>query len=134
MRRDATAWPESSADKVERESAEIFEFLIQHPPPGYGRDGTGRTGRTLSEDLLITVVGRACSKSRTYDLLLSGCECSNSDIQRLQSDKAWLEEVAAQKIQTIQGLNKTVGVVSIKVQARKASLKLVTEALETFKG
>ena len=123
----------AAADKVERESAEIFEFLIQHPPPGYRRDGTGRTGRTLSEDLLITIVGRACSKSRIYDLLLSG-ECSNSDIQRLQSDKAWLEEVAAQKIQTIQGLNETIGVVGIKVQARKAGLKLVTEALETFKG
>ncbi|CAG8030037.1 unnamed protein product [Penicillium nalgiovense] len=120
----------AAADKVERESAEIFEFLIQHPPPGYRRDGTGRTGRTLSEDLLITIVGRACSKSRVYDLLLSG-ECSNSDIQRLQSDKAWLEEVAVQKIQTIQGLNETAGVVGIKVQAREAGLKLVTEALET---
>jgi hypothetical protein len=64
--------------------------------------------------------------------MLSG-ECSNSDIQRLQSDKAWLEEVAIQKIQTIQGLNETAGVVGIKVQARKAGLKLVTEALETFK-
>ncbi|KZN84704.1 hypothetical protein EN45_088460 [Penicillium chrysogenum] len=123
----------AAADKVERESAEIFDFLIQHPPPGYRRDGTGRTGRTLSEDLLITIVGRACSKSRIYDLLLSG-ECSNSDIQRLQSDKAWLEEVAVQKIQTIQGLNETAGVVGIKVQAREAGLKLVTEALETFKG
>ncbi|KAJ5159056.1 uncharacterized protein N7500_008707 [Penicillium coprophilum] len=123
----------AAADKVERESAEIFGFLMHHPPPGHKRDGRGRTGRTLSEDLLITIVGRACSKSCIYDLLLSG-ECSNGDIQRLQSDKAWLEKVAVQKIQTIQGLNETAGVAGIKVQARKAGLKLVTEALETFKG
>jgi hypothetical protein len=77
---------------VERESAKIFEFLIQHPPPGYRRDGTGRTGRTLSKDLLITIVGRACSKSRIYNIHLLD-ECSNSDIQRLKSDKARLEEV-----------------------------------------
>jgi hypothetical protein len=93
----------AAADKTERESAEIFEFLIQHQPPGYRR---ADTGRTLSQDLLITIVGRACSKSRMYDSILSG-ECFNTDIHRLQSDKACLEEVAVQKIQTIHGLGET---------------------------
>ena len=119
----------AAADKVERESAEIFEFLIQHPPPRYGRDGTGRT---LSEDLLITIVGRACSKSRIYDLLLSG-EGSNTNLHRLQSDKSCLEEVAVQKIKTIHRLDETAEVIGLKVQAREDGLKLVTEALEAFK-
>ncbi|CAG8885642.1 unnamed protein product [Penicillium egyptiacum] len=87
----------AAADKTERESAEIFGILMHHPPPGYKRDGRGRTGRTLSEDLLIMIVGKACTKSRVYDLILSG-ECSNEEIYRLQSEKACLEEVAVQKI------------------------------------
>ncbi|KAJ6136908.1 hypothetical protein N7497_012160 [Penicillium chrysogenum] len=37
----------TAADKTERDSAEIFGFLMQHPPPGYKRDSRGRTGRTL---------------------------------------------------------------------------------------
>ena len=119
----------AAADKSERESAEIFKFLIQHPPRGYRR---GSTGRTLSQDLLITIVGRACATSCLYDLFLSGVY-SNTDIHRLRGDKACLEEVAVQKIQTIHGLNETAGVVGIKVQAREAGLKLVTEALEAFK-
>ncbi|KAJ5473994.1 hypothetical protein N7475_003560 [Penicillium sp. IBT 31633x] len=119
----------AAADKVEQESAEIFRLLIQHQPPGYTRVGTGRT---LSQDLLITIVDRVCSNCRIYDLLLSS-KCSNTDKHHLQSDKACLEKVAVQKIQTIHGLDKTASVVGIKVQAREAGLELVTEALEAFK-
>ncbi|MBZ6432919.1 MAG: hypothetical protein LBE64_18135 [Acinetobacter pittii] len=104
---------------------------MQHLPLGYNRDGRGRTGRTFSEDLLVTIVVRACATSRLNDSILSG-EYSNDSTHRLQSDKACLEEVAVQKIKTIHGLDTTARVAGIKVQARKTGLKLVTEALEAF--
>ncbi|KAJ5238270.1 hypothetical protein N7489_008361 [Penicillium chrysogenum] len=100
---------------------------MQHLPLGYNRDGRGRTGRTFSEDLLVTIVVRACATSRLNDSILSG-EYSNDSTYRLQSDKACLEE----KIKTIYGLDTTARVAGIKVQARKTGLKLVTEALEAF--
>ncbi|KAJ6118832.1 hypothetical protein N7471_013452 [Penicillium samsonianum] len=111
-----------AADKTERESAEIFKLLIQQLPPQYRRDDMGRT---LSEQLLSTIVGRACVDSRSNVFLLR---------LRLQSDKACLEEVAVQKIQTIHELNTTAEVAGMKVQAMQAGLQLVTEALEAFEN
>ncbi|KAJ5517486.1 hypothetical protein N7527_009046 [Penicillium freii] len=121
----------AAADKTERDSAEIFGFLMQHPPPGYKRDRRSRTRRILSEDLLIMIVGRVCSKSRLYNLMLSG-ECSDDELRRLQSDKACFEEIAVHKIKTIHELDTTARVAGIVDQARKTGLKLVTEALEAF--
>jgi hypothetical protein len=54
----------AATDKPERESAKIFKIIIRHMPPDYRRDSTDST---LSQDLSITVVGRAWAKSRLYD-------------------------------------------------------------------
>ncbi|CAG8904355.1 unnamed protein product [Penicillium egyptiacum] len=115
-----------AAGDLEPKSGEILEVIIQHPPPEY------RTDRTLSQDLLIRIVDNARDQSRWYDSYLPGKYFHEWEIDRLQSARACLEEVAVRKIKSVRGLSDGAGVAGIKVEARQAGLHMITEALEAF--
>jgi hypothetical protein len=117
-----------AADKLEPESGEIFEMIVQQPPLEQRKD------TTFSQDLLIKIVDRACDKRRSYDSYLSDKRFNGwtIDINRFHSAKSCLEVVAVRKIQAVRGLSDGVEVAGIKIQARQAGLDVITESLEAF--